>query len=95
MLSTFTIQRPGLFTPLWACALILCVIVSTPQLSSALEQNTAFIPFKINAPDPGSLRDAADKTLEQEVAAKGLTLMPRAQAEKLVDITDPGRRRPR
>ena len=85
MLSTFTIQRPGLFTPLWACALILCVIVSTPQLSSALEQNTAFIPFKINAPDPGSLRDAADKTLEQEVAAKGLTLMPRAQAEKLVD----------
>ena len=32
-----------------------------------------------------SLVATADKTLEQEVAAKGLTLIPRSQAEKLVN----------
>ena len=87
MLSTSKIQRLHRFIPLLLCVFLLGAIAALPQSAVALEQNTAFIPFKINAPDPGSLTDSADKTLEQEVAAKGLTMVSRPQAEKLVDYS--------
>jgi len=67
------------------CALLLNAIAFFPGTSLAVEKNTTFLPFKINAPDASQLAGMADKALEQEVASKKLTMMPRGQAEKMVD----------
>ncbi len=85
MVSTSRTRRISPLSPVLFCALLLSLIALYPGYAAALEQNTAFLPFKINAPDPASLVEASDKALEQEVTAKGLTVMPRAQAQKLVD----------
>ena len=85
MLSTSRTRRIPLIFPVLLCALLFNGIAFFPCTSLALEQNTTFLPFKINAPDASSLTGKVDKALEQEVAAKKLTLMPRNQAEKLVD----------
>lgn len=67
------------------CALLFNIVALFPTISMALEHNTTFLPFKINAPDASNLAGKADKALEQEVTAKGVTMMSRSQAEKLVD----------
>ena len=85
MLSTSKTRRTPLIFPVLLCALLFNGIAFLPCTTLALEQNTAFLPFKINAPDASSLTGKADKALEQEVTAKKLTLIPRNQAEKLVD----------
>ncbi|WP_310600072.1 outer membrane protein assembly factor BamA [Desulfobulbus sp.] len=56
-----------------------------PAGSLARESNTVFLPFKINAPDAAAVTGVADKALEREAGAKGMKMMPRGQAEKLVD----------
>ena len=53
------------------CALLLCLLVCVPGGALAVEQNTAFLPFKINAPDAAALVAPADAALAREVAAKG------------------------
>jgi len=85
MLSTSRIRRTPLTFPVLLCALLFSCIAFFPGASLALEQNTTFLPFKINAPDAANLAGMADKALEQEVTAKKMTVMPRSQAEKLVD----------
>ncbi len=85
MLSTSRTRRIPLIFPVLLCALLFNGIAFLPCTSLAVEQNTTFLPFKINAPDASSLTGKVDKALEQEVVAKKLTLMPRNQAEKLVD----------
>ncbi len=85
MLSTSRIRRTPLTFPVLLCALLFNCIAFLPDVSMALEQNTTFLPFKINAPDAANLAGKADKALEQEVGGKKLTLMPRSKAEKLVD----------
>jgi len=85
MLSTSRTRRPPLTFTVLLCALLFNAIALLPGAAMAVEKNTAFLPFKINAPDAGQLAGTADKALEQEVTAKKLTMMPRAQAEKLVD----------
>jgi outer membrane protein insertion porin family len=89
MLSTLRTRRTSLFFPVLLCALLFNGIAFLPCTSLALEQNTTFLPFKINAPDASSLTGKVDKALEQEVAAKKLTLIPRNHAEKLVDYNGP------
>ena len=71
------------------CALLLCLLVCVPGGALAVEQNTAFLPFKINAPDGAGLVATADAALAREVAAKGLTLVPRAEAQRLVAYDGP------
>ncbi len=51
----------------------------------AAEQNTAFVPFKINAPNPQEIILLADQALQQELAAKNFTMLPRDQALGIVD----------
>lgn len=69
------------------------VVVSWIACSSgaafALEHNTLFLPFKINAPDAANVAVAADKALEQEVMGKGMKMLPRSQAEKVVSYGGP------
>ena len=71
------------------CALLLCLLVCVPGGALAVEQNTAFLPFKINAPDGAGLVATADAALAREVAAKGLTLVDRAEAQRLVAYDGP------
>jgi outer membrane protein insertion porin family len=85
MLSTSESRRTPLIFPVLLCALLFNSIAFLPGVAMALEQNTTFLPFKINASDAPSLAGKVDKVLEQEVMAKNSTMMPRSQAEKLVD----------
>jgi outer membrane protein insertion porin family len=60
-------------------------VACSPGLALALEQNTLFLPLKINAPEAANTAAVADRALEQEVMAKGMRMMPRTQAEKAVE----------
>jgi outer membrane protein insertion porin family len=64
---------------------VLFGVLALPAGSLARESNTVFLPFKINAPDTAAVTGVADKALEREAGAKGMKMMPRGQAEKLVD----------
>lgn len=65
-------------------ALVLLCCLSIPSARAA-EQNTAFVPFKINAPNPQVLSKQADEALKQELEAKKFTVLSREEAAKLVD----------
>lgn len=56
-----------------------------PMSALAVERSTLFLPFKINAPDSAIIAGPADRSLEREAAARGMRMMSRDQAEKLVD----------
>jgi outer membrane protein insertion porin family len=62
---------------------LLCCLSTTGV--RAAEQNTAFVPFKINAPNPQALGKLADEALKQELEAKKFTFLSREEAGKLVD----------
>lgn len=53
----------------------------------AAEQNTAFIPFKINAPNPQEMMRLTDSALQKVLAAKKLTMLSREDARGLVDYS--------
>ena len=55
--------------------------------AQAAKQNTAFLPLKINAPDRKDLQKRADKALGSALATKNLTMIPRSEAENLVDYS--------
>ena len=61
---------------------LLCLAASGAR---AAEQNTAFVPFKINAATPQELAKKADEALQQELDAKKFTTLSRAEAGKLAD----------
>jgi len=84
MPSTSRIRRTPLPLALLFCSLLFGAL-AVPGVSMALEQSTIFLPFKINAPDVAAVAGPADKALEREAMAKGMKMMPRGQAEKLVD----------
>lgn len=66
-------------------AVVLSWIACSSGAALALEHNTLFLPFKINAPEAANTAVMADKALEQEVMAKGMKMLPRSQAEKVVN----------
>ncbi|HBI14279.1 MAG TPA: outer membrane protein assembly factor BamA [Desulfobulbaceae bacterium] len=70
-----------------AAVLPVLVLLCCLSLTSAraAEQNTAFVPFKINAPDPLALGKQADDALKQELEAKKFAVLSREEAAKLVD----------
>ncbi|ADW16752.1 outer membrane protein assembly complex, YaeT protein [Desulfobulbus propionicus DSM 2032] len=89
MQSTSRIQPPPLSFSLLFCVLLSGLFAWQPGVCLALERNTVFLPFKINAPDAANVAGAADRVLSQEAMAKGMKMVPRAQAEKLVDYSGP------
>ena len=48
------------------CALLLCLLVCVPGGALAVERNTAFLPFKINAPDAAALVAPANAAAAQQ-----------------------------
>ncbi len=72
--------------PLFFFALSCCLLSQTTSIQ-ALERNTVFLPFKINASDQAQaqLTAAADQALELEARAKGMNMMSRSEAQRLVN----------
>jgi len=56
-----------------------------PGKARAAEQNTAFVPFKINAPDPKQLGQQVDAALQNELKAKNLAMMTREEAAAVIN----------
>lgn len=63
-------------------------LLSQATPAQALERNTVFLPFKINASEPGQLTDAADKALELEAKTKGMSMLSRAEAGRYINYAD-------
>ena len=73
----------------WFPAALLPVLVLLCCLdvngAGAAGQNTAFVPFKINAANPQEMAKKADEALKQELGVKKFTPLSREEAAKLVD----------
>lgn len=67
--------------------LLILLSFSVPNRGLAVEQNTAFFPLKINAQDRITLQDRADKALADALAAKQFSMIPRIEAEHLLDYS--------
>ena len=67
--------------------LLSCCLLCQTGTAQALERNTVFLPFKINADDRARLTEAADKSLELEAKSKGMTVLSRAEAQRHIDYT--------
>ena len=74
------------FAPAVFLSLLLLLSFFVPPTQAA-EQNTAFVPFKINAPDQQEMTKLADETLRKELEAKKFTMLPRDEADKLVNYS--------
>ena len=73
-------------TPLSIIALlVICMSLATFSNVSAAEQNTAFLPLKINAENSAQVAKRVDAALEAALTDKGFAMVPRAKAEKMVD----------
>ncbi|MBM9538383.1 outer membrane protein assembly factor BamA [Desulfobulbus alkaliphilus] len=74
--------------------MLVCVLAGVvtlllfPGVSRALEANTVFLPFRVNAPDAAALAATADRILERETAAKGQRMLSRGEAEQLIQYED-------
>ncbi|HEJ83559.1 MAG TPA: outer membrane protein assembly factor BamA, partial [Desulfobacteraceae bacterium] len=63
--------------------LMLCFLAISSAF--AAEQNTAFLPFKINAPHPQEMRLLTDEALRKELEAKKFSMLPREKARGFID----------
>ncbi len=66
-------------------SILVVLVLLAPAYTQAADQNTAFLPFKINAPDPQSMTNQADLSLQNELDSKTLTMLSRDEAEAIVD----------
>lgn len=79
-------RRTGhILSSLAVLLVLICLLGASPV--QALEQNTAFIPLKINAPDPESLVFPADSALESALAERDYLLLARDKAATLLDYS--------
>lgn len=65
-----------------AFALVIYLTTSSAQTTG---QNTAFIPFKINAPSPLELEQQVDTAFQKELTTKNLTMLDRKEAAAIID----------
>ncbi len=83
-------RRPMPVTPLsylFLLPLLLCLFIGIFSVSavSAAEQNTVFLPLKINAENSAALSQKVDIALEGALGDKDLSILSRLEAERLVD----------
>ncbi|CAK8716070.1 MAG: Beta-barrel assembly machine subunit BamA [Candidatus Electronema aureum] len=71
--------------PLVLLALLLSCLTAGTAL--AAQQNTVFLPLKINAEESGPLAQQADAALQAALASKNFTMLSRSEAEQLVDYS--------
>jgi len=65
--------------------LLFCFALPAAATTMTREQNTVFLPFKINAQDRAELAEKADQALASALSGRSLTMLNRAEAQKLVD----------
>ncbi|MFA5719123.1 MAG: hypothetical protein WC952_15550, partial [Desulfobulbaceae bacterium] len=67
--------------------LLFCILPAGPTGGAAFaaEQNTAFVPFRINAPDAGEVTAMVDEALQRELADREFTMLAREEADDLLD----------
>lgn len=78
-----TRRQPPLAAALFFFTLLTACL--TADWALAAKQNTVFLPLKINAEDSGALAQQADTALQAALASKNFTLMPRSEAEQLIN----------
>ena len=66
-------------------ATLVAIACIAPTSILAANQNTAFLPFKINAPDPQEMAKLSDAALQKELESKTLTMLTRDEAAAIVD----------
>jgi len=66
---------------------LLLTLVASPAL--AADQNTAFLPFKINAQDQSDMAEKADNALRQELEKRNFTMVSRQDARTMIDYSGP------
>jgi outer membrane protein insertion porin family len=83
MKSSF-FPRPAAAAASFILAVMTLLFCLHPEARAA-EQNTAFVPFKINAPDPRELGERVDSLLREELQAKNLAMLAREDAAAIFD----------
>ncbi len=69
---------------------LLCLVaLMGPDPALAIQQNTGFLPFKINSSRPGELQQQADEALAKALASKNFSMISRKQARSLIDYSGP------
>ncbi|PID71921.1 MAG: outer membrane protein assembly factor BamA [Desulfobulbus propionicus] len=84
MRSLTHLQRHHLFF-----LLLTSFVLYTFSPALALEQNTAFLPLKINAPDADSLQAPVDRAMADALSGKQYVPVPRSTAETLINYQKP------
>jgi len=69
-------------------ALIVSICLIFPGFSSAIEQNTTYLPLKINSPsDQSRITELADKSLNSALLPTSFSMMDRTEAETLLNYS--------
>ncbi|XCN74934.1 MAG: outer membrane protein assembly factor BamA [Candidatus Electrothrix aestuarii] len=86
--STVKRLQSHLVSPFVATFLSL-ILFALANTASALEQNTVFLPLKINAANSASVGQRVDLALEGALRDKGLLMLSRLEATEQVDYNGP------
>jgi outer membrane protein insertion porin family len=65
--------------------LFFSAVLLSPWKADAAVQNTAFLPLKINAENPGKVATEADRAMTRILAGRNMKLISRSEAERLVN----------
>jgi len=69
-------------------ALFISFCLILPGIATAVEQNTTYLPLKINSPsDKAAITEQADSALSNALYPTSFTMMDRTEAEKLVNYS--------
>ena len=69
-------------------ALIVSICLIFPGFASAIEQNTTYLPLKINSPsDQSRITELADKALSSALLPTSFSMMARSEAETLLNYS--------
>ncbi len=79
-------SKQGPLYPSLLLVVVLCLTLVFTGLASAVEQNTSYLPLKINAPaDQKAIAERADSALENALFTTSFSMIPRQEAEKLIN----------
>jgi len=73
------------FLPAVFLSFLLALFSLFSQNALAADQNTAFVPFKINAPDQQAMAIQADEALRQELETRKFVMLSRAETSEMLD----------
>jgi len=84
-------SNPG---EIWTAFLLIAAILALSitllvPAAEAATQHTAFLPLKINAPDQNKIAQLADAAMQKELGSANLKMIPREEAEKMVNYSGP------